>query len=76
MVEYIEHGKLIEITKYNDMLSSFSADFWLAQKSDYKLKELQNMIDSKNPNLMKDIKLLEELEFNLRHGKVKIVEVK
>ena len=33
------------------------------------------MVDNKTPNLMKDIELLEELEFNLRHGKVKIVEV-
>ena len=57
------------------MISSFSADFWLAQQGDNKLKELQSMIDNQDPNLMKDIELLEELEFNLRHGKVKIVEV-
>lgn len=66
---------MIETTKYNAMLSSFSADFWLAQKGDHKLKELQNMIDSQDANLMKDIDLLEELEFNLRHGKVKIMTV-
>ena len=66
---------MTETTKYNAMISSFSADFWLAQQGDNKLKELQNMIDSQDPNLIKDINLLEELEFNLRHGKVKIVEV-
>lgn len=66
---------MTQTTKYNAMISSFSADFWLAQQGDNKLKELQRMIDSKDPNLMKDIDLLEELEFNLRHGKVKIVEV-
>ena len=66
---------MTETTKYNAMISSFSADFWLAQQGDNKLKELQNMIDNQDPNLMKDIELLEELEFNLRHGKVKIVEV-
>ena len=66
---------MIETTKYNAMISSFSADFWLAQKDDNKLKELQSMIDNQDPNLMKDINLLEELEFNLRHRKVKIIEV-
>lgn len=66
---------MTETTKYNNMISSFSADFWLAQQNDEKFKELQSMIDNQDPNLMKDINLLEELEFNLRHGKVKIVEV-
>ena len=66
---------MIETTKYNAMISSFAADFWLAQEGDNKLKELQSMIDNQDPNLMKDINLLEELEFNLRYGKVKIVEV-
>lgn len=66
---------MTETTKYNNMISSFSADFWLAQQSNEKFKELQSMIDNQNPNLMKDIELLEKLEFNLRHGKVKIVEV-
>ena len=66
---------MTETTKYNAMISSFSADFCLDQQGDNKLKELQNMIDGQDPNLIKDIELLEELEFNLRHGKVKIVEV-
>lgn len=64
-----------KIIKYNNMISSFSADFWLAQVGDEKLKELQRMIDSKDISLMKDIELLEELDFNLRHGKIIIVEV-
>ena len=66
---------MTETTKYNAMISSFSADFGWLQQGDNKLKELQSMIDNQDPNLMKDINLLEELEFNLRHGKVKIVEV-
>lgn len=39
-----------------------------------KLNELQRMIDNKDQKLTKDIELLKELEFNLRHGKVIIVE--
>jgi len=64
-----------ETTKYNVMISAFSADFWLAQRGHEKLNELQEMIDNKDENLIKDIELLDELDFNLRHNKVMIVEV-
>lgn len=63
-----------EVTKYNEMISSFAADFYLAQQGDHKLQELQSMINNKTPHLTKDIELLEELDFNLRHGKLKIFE--
>ncbi|MBQ9920138.1 MAG: hypothetical protein IJO49_04880 [Clostridia bacterium] len=66
---------MVETTKYNFMISSFACDFYLAQEDCNKLRELQRMIDEKDEKLIKDIELLSELEFNLRHGKVKIVEV-
>ena len=40
------------------------------------ISKLQAMIESRDEGLMKDIDLLSELSFNLRHGKAKIVEVK
>ena len=33
------------------------------------------MIESRDDGLMKDIDLLSELSFNLRHGRAKIMEV-
>lgn len=71
----MKNSEQTQTKKYNEMLSSFAADFYFAKQSDYKLKELQRMIDTKDERLMKDIELLSELEFNLRHGKVMIIEV-
>ena len=70
--------------KYYKMLDSFRADNFL------KVNEIQNgekiygksyyetekeLIKNNDERLMKDIELLEELEFNLRHEFVKIVEI-
>ena len=58
------------------MIEAFEGDFSLAQNnSRYPISKLQTMIEDKDEELMKDIDLLEELSFNLRHGKAKIVEV-
>jgi len=62
-----------EINKYNNMIQSFSADFDLALGG-YCLTNLQQLINKKDSKLLKDIQLLSELDFNLRHGKIKIVK--
>ena len=70
--------------KYYDMLNSFRAD------NAVKIEEIQNgtnfsdktyyevekeLIKNNDERLMKDIELLEALEFDLRHEFVKIVEI-
>ena len=64
-------------SKYKDMIDSFDCDFDLAKDTDsaYKIGHLQSLIDEKNEVLMKDIDLLAELSFGLRHNQIKIVEV-
>ena len=72
-------SKYIDVTnKYLDMIHSFECDFDLAKdrESGFKITELQELIDDNNEVLMKDIFLLEELSFGLRHNQIKIVEVK
>ena len=63
--------------KYVNMIEAFECDFSLAKEngSHYQVGKLQAMIESRDEGLMKDIDLLSELSFNLRHGKAKIVEV-
>lgn len=70
--------------KYYDMLNSFRADNSL-KVSEIKDNEIafgesyydveKRLIKNNNERLMKDIELLEELEFNLRHEIIKIVRV-
>lgn len=57
--------------KYIDMIDSFECDFSLAKdrEDNFSLSLLQYQLDTNScPKLDKDIKLLEELSFGLRHG--------
>lgn len=61
--------------KYANMLEAFECDFDLViNESVYKLSELQELIKLKDERLLKDIDLLKELSFNLRHNKARIYE--
>ena len=60
--------------KYCDLLNSFNADNILKEEGKYFDKE-KELFKNKDKRLMKDIELLKELEFNLRHEFVKIVEI-
>lgn len=63
--------------KYRHMIHSFECDFILAvdKDSDFNLYELQQQIEEKsNYILLRDIELLKELSFNLRYGKIKLIE--
>lgn len=66
---------MTKTTKYDNMLSSFNCDFTLAENGQMKLAELDDLIKKEDKKLLKDIELLSELDFNLRHGKIQIVEV-
>lgn len=62
--------------KYINMIETFECDFSLVKQGHNKLSELDKAIKDKTDNrLLKDIELLEELSFNLRHGKLKIIEI-
>ena len=77
--KYTEENKFTDKTnKYVNMIEAFECDFSLAKENNthYQISKLQAMIESRDEGLMKDIDLLSELSFNLRHGKAKIVEVK
>lgn len=60
--------------KFNNMISSFQCDFSLAREEDNNrvLADLDDLIKVKDENLMRDIDLLEELEWMLRNGKAEI----
>ena len=60
--------------KFNNMISSFQCDFTLAKENDNyrKLADLDDLIEKKDENLLRDIELLEELEWLLRNGKAEI----
>ena len=65
--------------KYIDMIDSFECDFSCAKdRGDFfslSLSLLQYQLDTNsNPKLDKDIELLKELSFGLRHGLLKIKE--
>ena len=59
-------------TKFNNMISAFQCDFSLAKDGTHKLSELDKKIEQKDSSLLKDIDLLEELEWLLRNGKAEI----
>lgn len=65
-----------ETDKYNLMLMAFSDDFDMAADGRRNIGELQKHIDDKEEGLMRDIKLLKELEGKVRTGEVKILEKK
>lgn len=60
--------------KFNNMISSFQCDFTLAKEgyNDRRLADLDDLIAAKDENLLRDIELLEELEWMLRNGKAEI----
>lgn len=63
--------------KYIHMIEAFECDFSLAidKDSNFDLEELQQQINEKsNYILLRDIELLQELSFNLRHRKIKFIE--
>lgn len=65
-----------ETDKFNHMISAFQCDFSLAKEGGkYSLAALDSKIRKEDKTLMKDIELLEELEWNLRNGYMKIVKV-
>lgn len=63
--------------KYIEMISAFSADFNLITEynDEVYLEHFIHLIKKRNEHLMRDIDLLSRLEFDIRHGKVKIMEV-
>lgn len=68
---------MIDITdKYIDMIENFECDFNCAIDNTRDIGELQKLINKKCKRLLKDIDLLQELSFILRHGQAKIIELK
>lgn len=69
-----------DVTKrYMYMIDSFNCDFELASdiNSDFSLEEMQEQIENNlNLRLIKDIELLSELSFNLRHGYIKMLDIR
>jgi hypothetical protein len=63
---------VIKTNKYNNMISAFQCDFSLAKDGENKLSDLDNKIKQKESMLLKDIELLEELEYLLRSDKAEI----
>ncbi len=70
----------IDVTeRYIDMIHAFECDFSLASDRlcPFELSELQEQLyEESNSKLLDDIKLLEELSFDLRHNNLRIVTVK
>lgn len=62
--------------KFRDMIERFDNDFSLASNSgnDHGLDELQCKIENGNEQIIRDIKLLNELAFKLRREQIKIKE--
>ena len=70
--------KTIDMTnKYLQMLESFTSDFDLPYiHDDFEFfDELKKLIKEKDEQMIKDIELLEELSFDLRRKKLKIVKI-
>lgn len=60
--------------KYTWMLQKFSGDFEIAVDEPSALRDLEELIFSKDKNLLDDIKKLWELTRRLTDGTVKIIE--
>ena len=58
--------------KFNNMISAFQCDMSLAKDGKHRLAELDTKIKNKDASILKDINLLEELEWLLRNGKAEI----
>ena len=76
--EYVEknYTKGKNVTKkYIAMIEAFECDFALARDGERNLTYLKQGLIDKDSALLNDIALLEELSFDLRHGKAKIIQV-
>jgi signal transduction histidine kinase len=62
------HKKNDITKKYINMIEAFECDFALARDGERDLRHLQQGIKDKDTSLMRDIRLLEELSFNLDIG--------
>lgn len=58
--------------KFNNMIEAFECDFVLARDGTHSLQELEKRIKAGDVRLLKDIELLEELSWLLRHGEAEI----
>lgn len=59
--------------RYIGMIESFEWNMNLPKDRQIRLSSLQQLIDEKDFDVLKDIKLLKELSFNLRNKKCSIV---
>lgn len=62
--------------KYMYMIEAFECDFVFSVRGDFSLRCLQDKIENKENKLLKDINLLEELSFGLRHGYLRIYDIR
>ena len=58
--------------KYTNMIEAFECDLRLAKDSRHSLAELDVSLRENDSKISKDLELLEELSFLLRHGKAEI----
>lgn len=75
--EDLNEGKTYEnvTSRFEEMITAFQADFSLATlHDDLDYADFRDLIRKNNPKLMKDIDLLGELEFKIRHKKIIILE--
>lgn len=63
----------MKTTKYNHMISAFQCDMSLAKEGKNNLSQLEKQLKNGDERLLKDIELLEELEWKLRHGQAEII---
>lgn len=76
MIELANKCYEVVSSKYENMLTSFQADFSLATTyDDLDYADFRELIRKKNERLLKDIELLSELEFKVRYKQILIVEV-
>lgn len=64
-------------SKFENMIQAFECDFNLPfNYNDFTMfDDLGRLIKNKNPRLIKDIELLQELSFGIRYGTLKIIKV-
>lgn len=62
------------VDKYNTVISGFAADLSLSLNDPSCILYLRDMIESKDEDVLRNIDLINELDYNLRNGKLKIVE--
>lgn len=58
--------------RFNNMISAFQCDLSLAKDKSHRLVMLDRKIKNGDERILKDIELLEELEWMLRNGKAEI----